>query len=125
MASVKVIEYFTSAAMGKVMAQVGKQTPANKGAYKYSIVNNDQISSIFKEAAGVAISMPNVPEMGLTWGPAGGALGDILKGEDPEKSLKARQIELMKLIEGNKKIPGAFKSFGYDYNKLSTFISVD
>ncbi len=124
-ASVKVIEYFTSAAMGKVMAQEGKQTPANRGSYKYSVVNNDSISTIFREAAQVAIAMPNVPEMALTWDPATSSMNDILGGAEPEKALKDRQIQLMKLIESSKNIPGAFKSLGYNYNSLSSLISVD
>lgn len=122
--SVKVIEYFTSAAMGKVFASVGKQTPANKGAYKYSVVANDQISAIFKEAAGVAISMPNVPEMALTWDPATSGLNDILGGTDPDKALRERQAQLMKLIEKSKNAPGFYKTKGYDYNSLK-LISVD
>ncbi len=123
--AVKVIEYYTSAAMGKVMAQEGKQTPANKGAYKYSVVNNDAISTIFKDAATVAISMPNVPEMSFAWGAGGGSLGDMLNGEDPETATKRHQIEIMRMIEESKKIPGAFKSLGYDYNKLTAPLPVD
>jgi len=116
-ASIKVMEYFTSAAMGKVFAKVGKQTPANKGAYKYAVVRNDKISQIFKKAAKVAVSMPNFPEMALTWDPATSSMNDILGGADPAKVLKARQIQLMKLIEQRKGV--SFAKFGYAISSIN------
>ncbi len=114
--SIVVIKYFTSAAMGKVFAQIGKQTPANIGSYKYSVVKNDRISQIFKKASEVAKPMPNSPEMALTWDPGTSSLNDILGGGKPEKVLKARQIQLMKSIEQQKGMT-LYKKY-YKLNKL-------
>lgn len=110
-AAVKVIKYFTSAAMGKVFAEVGKQTPANKGAYDYSVVYNDDISAVFKSAAATAISMPNVPAMALTWDPATSSMNEILGGTDPATALKTYQQNLMDSIEED----GGFSYSDYGY----------
>ncbi len=102
-AAFEVIKYFTSAAAGVVMAKIGKQTPANRGAYKYAVVKNDPIARIFREAARHAIPMPNCPEMALTWGPATSALNEILGGADPKKTLKRYQNELVARIKKMRK----------------------
>lgn len=117
-AAMEVIKYFTSAAMGKVFAEIGKQTPANKGAYQYASVASDPIAQVFMDAASVAVSMPNIPEMALTWGPAGGSLGDIISGTDARTACAARQAELMKSLEEMKGIK--YSTFGYSYNNLAS-----
>ena len=121
-ASAEVIKYFTSAAMGRYFAKIGKQTPANKGAYAYSEVSGDPIAQIFKIAAGKAISMPNNPEMSWAWEPAYMGLVEILGGASPETVWKAKQIELMKRIETEMKI--SFQKLGFDYNMLTAPFSV-
>lgn len=122
--AIEVIKYFTSAAMGKVFAEVGKQTPANKGSYEYAVVADDEIATIFKAAAGVAISMPNIPEMALTWDPAGSGLNDILGGNDPATALKERQIQLMESIEEDKGI--SYADYGYSFSSgIKSPYSVD
>lgn len=123
-ASIKVIKYFTSAAMGKMMAKKCKQTPANKGAYKYAVVKDDKISRIFISAAKSSIPMPNSPEMALTWNPATIGLNDILGGGNSDTVWKKKQIELMKSIENYKKAKGMYKKLGYDYNNMSKPLSV-
>jgi arabinogalactan oligomer/maltooligosaccharide transport system substrate-binding protein len=123
-AAIEVIKYFTSAAMGRVFAEVGKQTPANRGSYEYDVVKRDKIAQIFREAAGRSWSMPNSPEMALTWDPATSGLNDILGGRDPAEAWKERQIQLMKSIEENKKAPGMFRNLGYDYNRMTEPLSV-
>lgn len=105
-AAFKVMQFITSPQAGRIFAKVGKQTPANVGAYQYSEVKNDPISQIFIEAAKEAIPMPNVPEMALTWSPATSALVEStgLDIDDPQldskiKSIwKKRQDELVNLI---------------------------
>lgn len=116
-AAMTVIKYFTSAAMGKVFAEIGKQTPANKGAYQYASVANDPISQVFVDAASVAVSMPNVPEMAFGWG-SGGALHDTLGGTDPRQACAKCQADIMKQIEDYKHI--SYASLGYDYANLAS-----
>lgn len=118
--AIEVIKYFTSAAMGKVFAKIGKQTPANKGAYKYAVVKNDRISQIFKKAADIAKSMPNSPEMALTWDPGTSSLNDILGGGKPETVLKKRQLQLMKSIEQQKG-----RKLYQKYYRLNKLLPVD
>jgi maltose-binding protein MalE len=108
--------------MGRYFAKIGKQTPANKGAYTYSEVSGDPIAQIFKIAAGKAISMPNNPEMSWAWEPAYMGLVELLGGASPETVWKAKQIELMKRIETETKI--SFQKLGFDYNKLTAPLSV-
>ena len=106
-AAFKVMQFITSPQAGRILAKIGKQTPANVGAYGYSEVKNDPISQIFIEAAKEAIPMPNVPEMALTWSPATSALVESLSLnlDDPEFDKKVasiwkkRQKELLDLIE--------------------------
>lgn len=119
-AAVKVIKFFTSKTAGKVMAKIGKQTPANALAYEYPEVSGDEISQIFRKASKVAKSMPNSPEMALTWDPATSGLNDILGGAKPEDALKRRQIQLMKSIE-QLKGAGIFSR----YQELSKPLSVN
>ncbi len=122
--SVVVIEYFTSAAMAKTMAKTGKLTPANKKAYEYAVVRDDPISGIFKEAAQVAISMPNTPEMAVTWMPATFGLGDMVNGADIDSSLQQRQKEIMMLIEKARNTPGIYKQNGFDPENINEYLSV-
>jgi len=103
----KVMQFITSPQAGRILAKIGKQTPANVGAYGYSEVKNDPISQIFIEAAKEAIPMPNVPEMALTWSPATSALVESLSlnldDSEFDKKVasiwKKRQKELLDLIE--------------------------
>ncbi len=105
-AAFEVMKFFTSPQAGRQFAKIGKQTPANIGAYQYSEVRNDPISQIFIEAAKEAIPMPNVPEMALTWSPATSALVEAtgLDADDPKVDSKIkdiwskRQSELVRLI---------------------------
>lgn len=106
-AAFKVMEFIVSPQAGRIFAKIGKQTPANVGAYQYSEVKNDPISRIFIEAAKEAIPMPNVPEMALTWSPATSALVESLglDADDPQLDSKIkgiwkkRQAELLNLIK--------------------------
>ena len=109
-AALEVILYFTSGAMGRYFGKIGKQTPANYGAYQYSEVYNDEISKIFKQASKTALPTPNIPEMSDTWG-AGGALNDILRGGIPEDIWKKAQIELMLSIEKNKGVKVLYSKY--------------
>lgn len=116
-AALEVIKYFTSAAMGKVFAEIGKQTPANKGAYQYAVVANDPIAQVFVDAASTAVGMPNIPEMALTWDPATSGLNDILGGADPRTAWAGRQTQLMKTIETSKGI--SYSALGFSYANLA------
>jgi len=98
-AAFKVIKYFTSAAMGKYMGIIGKHTPANKLAYRrYRILARDPVSKVFRRAANIAVPMPNIPEMSLTWGPATGALNACLGGAPIEATLRRYQRALVRSI---------------------------
>ncbi|NPU99764.1 MAG: extracellular solute-binding protein [Brevinematales bacterium] len=121
-AAAEVIKYFTSAAMGRYFGKIGKQTPANKGAYQYSEVKNDPISKVFMAAAGNAISMPNNPEMALTWDPASSGLSSVLNGANSAQTWKDQQIRLMKLIEKERKIN--YAKLGFDYTKFTVPLSI-
>ncbi|OHD56870.1 MAG: hypothetical protein A2Y33_09825 [Spirochaetes bacterium GWF1_51_8] len=122
-ASVEVIKYFTSAAMGRYFGKIGKQTPANKGAYAYPEVSGDPISQIFKAAAGKAISMPNNPEMSWAWEPAYMGLINVMAGMPAKEAWKEKQVILMKLIE--KENGMSYAKLGWDYGKLNTPIPVE
>jgi maltose-binding protein MalE len=121
-ASAEVIKYFTSAAMGRYFGKIGKQTPANKGAYQYPEVKNDPISKVFMAAAGNAISMPNNPEMALTWDPASSGLSSVLNGANSAQTWKDQQIRLMKLIEKERKIN--YAKLGFDYTKFTVPLTI-
>lgn len=116
--AIKVIKYFSSAAMQKVFATVGKHTPANKKAFNYSAVRNDNINKIFVKIARNAVSIHNGPEMALGWGPFTGALGDMLGGVD-DKALRKQQQELMKAIEDFRGKSGMFKKAGYNVGRMN------
>ncbi|OHD55636.1 MAG: hypothetical protein A2Y33_13455 [Spirochaetes bacterium GWF1_51_8] len=121
-AAAEVIKYFTSAAMGRYFGKIGKQTPANKGAYQYSEVANDPISQVFKAAAANAIGMPSCPEMALTWDPASSGLSGVLNGKDGATTWKEQQIRLMKLIEKDRKI--SYAKLGFDYTKFTAPLKI-
>jgi len=103
-AAFKVIKYFTSAAMGKYMGLIGKQTPANKLAYrKYRALNREPISRVFRKAAKIAVPMPNNPEMALTWGPGTDALNAVLGGANIKRTLRTKQNQLVRAIRKMKR----------------------
>lgn len=122
-AAVEVIEFMSSAPMQKVFAETGGQTPANKKAYEYTVVADDPIGKIFKEAAGSAVSVPNIAEMSLCWDPATRALGDILNGGDPATVLLEKQLEFMAVIEADKGID--FADYDYDPAEISSLLDID
>jgi len=98
-AAFEVMKFFTSGPMSRYMATMGKQSPANKRAYRYKDVRNDPINRIIRSAAAVSIPMPNNPEMALFWGPATAALNAILKGANIESSMNKAQSVLLKAIK--------------------------
>jgi arabinogalactan oligomer/maltooligosaccharide transport system substrate-binding protein len=99
----EVIKYFTSGAMGRYMGIIGKHTPANRGAYQYPAIANEEISKVFRRAADLAVPMPNNPEMALTWSPATSALNDVLGGANIEQTLEKYQKQLIGLIADMRK----------------------
>jgi arabinogalactan oligomer/maltooligosaccharide transport system substrate-binding protein len=123
-AAIKVIKYFTSEAMGRVFAEVGKQTPANKGAYRYGSIRRDRIAQTFRDVAVRAVSIPNFPEMALIWDPVSVGLHSIFGGADSDMVWKGQQIQVMKSIEESKKSPGMYRQLSYDYNQITGPVSI-
>jgi len=103
-AAFEVIRFFTSKGMAKYFAYIGKQTPANREAYRrYRKLRTEPVSRVFRSAAKFAVPMPNNPEMTLTWGPAVSALNACLGGANIQATLKRFQRQLVASIKKAKR----------------------
>jgi len=78
--SYEFLKYITSLEAAKIMALVGRQTPANKAVYDIAEVKADPILNAIREQAKTAVPMPNYPEMTMVWSPATTAMNQIVKG---------------------------------------------
>lgn len=84
-ASAKFAKYMTSAEIQKLMNEKAGHVPSNTTV---DLGDNWQ-SKIILEQAADAVAMPNIPEMGPVWKPAGEMYGKVLDGSStPEDALK-------------------------------------
>lgn len=96
----KLVEYVTSTDAGKVMATVGRQTPANKAVYDLPEVKADEELQAFRRQVETAQPMPNLAEMSMFWSPATTAMNKIVKGtSSPEDALGEAQAAIQKSVE--------------------------
>ncbi len=100
------VKYATSVEAAKVMAMVGRQTPAVKAVYEEAEVAEDPLLKKFMAQAAVAEPMPNVPEMTMVWSPATTAMNLIIKGSaTPEQAFSKAQeqvaTDVTRLRKGN------------------------
>ena len=103
-AAFEVIRFFTSKGMAKYFGYIGKQTPANRDAYRrYRRLRTEPVSRVFRYAANFAVPMPNNPEMTLTWGPATSALNACLGGANIQATLNKFQRMLVANIRKSKR----------------------
>ncbi|HZI11208.1 MAG TPA: extracellular solute-binding protein [Myxococcus sp.] len=72
--------YLSTGAASRVRTTVGRQIPADVGAYQLQEVKDDVLISSFQEAAKHATPMPNTLEMARVWEPMKLALRAVLQG---------------------------------------------
>tara|TARA_B100000745_G_scaffold218760_1_gene145612 strand:+ start:4358 stop:5596 length:1239 start_codon:yes stop_codon:yes gene_type:complete len=95
----ELVKYLTSPEAGKIMATVGRQTPANKLVYDYDEVSEDEVLMSFRQQVEVAVPMPNLAEMTMVWSPATTAMNKIVKGTDsPKAAMEVAQEEVAKAV---------------------------
>ena len=93
------LKYLTSLDAAKVMATIGRQTPANKAVYDLPEVANDEALNMVREQAALGVPMPNVPEMTMVWGHATTAMNKIVKGSaSPSAAMTEAQKKLLEDI---------------------------
>ncbi len=75
-------------------ATVGRQSVAWSPAYDDPLVGEDPVLRAFREQLPFSVAMDNRPAMQAVWEPARGALGQVLRGGDPEAALVRAQARL-------------------------------
>lgn len=91
------VKYLTSVEAAEIMALTGRQTPANKGAYKLAAITSDPVLEVIRAQAQTAVPMPNYPEMTMVWSPATTAMNLIVKGAaTPAEAMASAQAKVAK-----------------------------
>ncbi|MFI3172919.1 MAG: extracellular solute-binding protein [Eubacteriales bacterium] len=75
----KVIEALCDPELGIALANQSNCAPANALSYEDESVQNNEMIVAMKETAETAEPMPNIPEMGVMWGPAESLLAAVNK----------------------------------------------
>ncbi len=92
----KVIQFLLNKDLGEKLALEVGSAPAHKEAYNNSEISQNELISVIKETASHGVIMPNIPEMGVVWGPTETALSAINKSEgaDFKKALEEAQKQI-------------------------------
>lgn len=91
-AAMQLIEYLTSIESGLVMAQTGRQLPANQQLYQRPELRQDPVLSAFYQQAQHSQIMPNRWIMSRAWGPLTTSLNRSFHGTSSvEQALNAAQ----------------------------------
>lgn len=95
----KVLEVLAQPEVGITLAKEFNCAPANVKAYEDPEVAENEMILAMKATAEVAEPMPNIPEMGVMWGPAESLLAAVNKsGEDVDAAAERYQNEALSAI---------------------------
>lgn len=95
----RVLEVLAEPSVGIVLAQGFNCAPANSKAYEDPQVAENEMILAMEKTAQTAVPMPNIPEMGVMWGPAEGLLAAVNKsGEDVNDAAAKYQQEALTAI---------------------------
>ena len=95
----KVLEVLTQPEAGIMLAQNFNCAPANSKAYEDAQVAANEMILAMEKTAQNAVPMPNIPEMGVMWGPAESLLAAVNKsGEDVDSAASKYQQEALSAI---------------------------
>jgi len=95
-AAFKLLKYLVENSAVKVLFEVGHRIPVLNSALSDPKVKADKIMSAFAEQAKVGIPMPNIPEMGAVWNPAGNALSLVTTGKATPKQAAEAMVRQIK-----------------------------
>lgn len=91
-AAAKVLKYYLSNNVAMAYFKAGGYTPSNSTIYNNSQVKSDKDLIAFKSQAEAGVAQPNIPEMGVMWGPINDLLQDsIVLKQDAQKSVEKFQ----------------------------------
>lgn len=95
----KVLEVLAGVDVGVELAKSSNCAPANSKAYEDAEVSANEMIVAIKNTADVAKPMPNVPQMGVMWGPTEGLLAAVNKsGENVEDAANKYQEDALTAI---------------------------
>lgn len=95
----KVLEALAKPEVGIELAKNFNCAPANSKAYDDTEVASNEMILAMKQTADVAVPMPNVPEMGVMWGPTESFLTAVNKsGQDVDTAAEQYQNEALTAI---------------------------
>lgn len=77
-AAAKVLKYYLNSKVAMAYFKAGGYMPANNTIYSNEEVKTDKDLLAFKAQAEAGVPQPNIPEMGVMWGPAGDLLQDVV-----------------------------------------------
>lgn len=98
-AMAKVLEVLAGADVGVELAEQSNCAPANIKAYEDPEVDANEMIVAIKDTAETAKPMPNIPQMGVMWGPAESFLAAVNKsGENVDTSADKYQEEALTAI---------------------------
>ncbi len=98
------IKFLTDKQAATIMALEGRQSPSNKSVYDDPKVASDPVLKAFKAQVDVAIPMPNLPEMTMTWSPVTTMMAGVAKkGVTPKQGLDKAQEQVAKDVAGLRK----------------------
>lgn len=95
----KVLEVLADKEVGITLAKGFNCAPANSKAYEDPEVAANEMIISMEKSAEKAIPMPNIPQMGVMWGPAESLLAAVNKsGEDVDSAAEKYQQEALTAI---------------------------
>jgi arabinogalactan oligomer/maltooligosaccharide transport system substrate-binding protein len=95
----KVLEVLSGPEISIELAKKSNCAPANIKAYEDMEVAANEMITAIKDTAETAVPMPNIPEVGVMWGPTESFLATVNKsGEDVDKSANQYQQEALTAI---------------------------
>lgn len=96
----KVLEELTKPEIGIMLAKDFNCAPANAKAYEDQAISSNEMIQAMKETAEIAEPMPNIPQMGVMWGPTESLLAAVNKSnEDIDKAADQYQEEALTAIK--------------------------
>ena len=95
----KVLEVLDDKEVGITLAKGFNCAPANSKAYEDPDVAANEMIISMEKSAEKAVPMPNIPQMGVMWGPAESLLAAVNKsGEDVDSAAEKYQQEALTAI---------------------------
>ncbi len=105
-AAYEFVKYLTDVDAARVLAEEGRQSPANAKVYADPKVGADHVLKAFRDQVETAIPMPNVPEMTMVWSPATTAMNTVIRrSATPAVALERAQKQVEKDVANLRKRP--------------------